>query len=201
MAWDAYMNSASYSPDGTQLLVTGSPSAFGGIGKNCGNHPIANDFDTQAFIMDLATKKVQAITRDFDPTVSFLQWNRTDGCIYFNTTDGDCSHIYRYTPKTGSFEMLPLEEDVISSFTLAEDNPAVAAYVGGGNASTGVAYTYDMKKKASTLLANPMKPILDKIELGQMEEWNFTASDGTEIKGMMCLPPSFDPNKKYPLIV
>ena len=27
--------------------------------------------------------------------------------------------------------------------------------------------------------ANPMKPILDKIELGQMEEWNFTASDGS----------------------
>ena len=34
-----------------------------------------------------------------------------------------------------------------------------------------------------------MKPVLDKIELGQMEEWNFTASDGTEIKGMICLPP------------
>ena len=97
--------------------------------------------------------------------------------------------------------MLPLEEDVITSFTLANDNPVVAAYVGGGNTSTGVAYTYDTKKKVSTLLATPMKPILDKIELGQMEEWNFTASDGTEIKGMVCLPPSFDPNKKYPLIV
>lgn len=34
-----------------------------------------------------------------------------------------------------------------------------------------------------------------------VQEWNFTASDGTEIKGMVCLPPSFDPNKKYPLIV
>ncbi len=201
VAWDAYLGGASYSPDGKQLLVTGSPSAFGGIGKNCGEHPIANDFDTQAFIMDLATKKVQAITRDFNPTVSLVQWNRVDGCIYFDTTDGDCSHIYRYVPKTGGFEMLPLEEDVITSFTLADDNPVVAAYVGGGNASTGVAYTYDTKKKVSTLLANPMKPILDKIELGQMEEWNFTASDGTEIKGMICLPPSFDPNKKYPLIV
>ena len=200
-AWDAYLGSASYSPDGKQLLVTGSPSAFGGIGKNCGEHPIANDFDTQAFIMDLATKKVQAITRDFNPTVSPVQWNRVDGCIYFDTTDGDCRHIYRYVPKTGGFEMLPLEEDVITSFTLANDNPVVAAYVGGGNTSTGVAYTYDTKKKVSTLLANPMKPILDKIELGQMEEWNFTASDGTEIKGMVCLPPSFDPNKKYPLIV
>lgn len=201
VAWDAYLGSASYSPDGKQLLVTGSPSAFGGIGKNCGEHPIANDFDTQAFIMDLATKKVQAITRDFNPTVSPVQWNRVDGCIYFDTTDGDCRHIYRYVPKTGGFEMLPLEEDVITSFTLADDNPVVAAYVGGGNTSTGVAYTYDTKKKVSTLLANPMKPILDKIELGQMEEWNFTASDGTEIKGMVCLPPSFDPNKKYPLIV
>lgn len=200
-AWDAYLGSASYSPDGKQLLVTGSPSAFGGIGKNCGEHPIANDFDTQAFIMDLATKKVQAITRDFNPTVSPVQWNRVDGCIYFDTTDGDCRHIYRYVPKTGGFEMLPLEEDVITSFTLANDNPVVAAYVGGGNTSTGVAYTYDTKKKVSTLLANPMKPVLDKIELGQMEEWNFTASDGTEIKGMICLPPSFDPNKKYPLIV
>lgn len=127
VAWDAYLGSASYSPDGKQLLVTGSPSAFGGIGKNCGEHPIANDFDTQAFIMDLATKKVQAITRDFNPTVSPVQWNRVDGCIYFDTTDGDCRHIYRYVPKTGGFEMLPLEEDVITSFTLANDNPVVAA--------------------------------------------------------------------------
>lgn len=148
VAWDAYLGSASYSPDGKQLLVTGSPSAFGGIGKNCGEHPIANDFDTQAFIMDLATKKVQAITRDFNPTVSLVQWNRVDGCIYFDTTDGDCRHIYRYVPKTGGFEMLPLEEDVITSFTLANDNPVVAAYVGGGNTSTGVAYTYDTKKKS-----------------------------------------------------
>lgn len=200
--WDAYLGgTACYSPDGKQLLLTGGPDAFGGIGKNCGNHPIPNDFDIQAFIMDLSTKKIHPITRDFNPTVSLLQWNRTDGCIYFNTTDGDCRHIYRYAPKNGQFEMLPLKEDVIASFTLAEDNPVIAAYVGGGDSSAGVAYTYDVKKKTSVLLADPMRPILDKIELGEIDEWNFTAADGTEIKGLMCLPPSFDPNKKYPLIV
>lgn len=199
--WNSYVNRAAYSPDGGQLLVIGSPMAFDGIGKNCGGHPVANDFDTQAFIMDKATKKVSPITRDFNPTVDFLQWNRVDGCIYFNTTDEDCRHIYRYIPKTDSFEMLPLQEDVISSFDLAEYNPAVAAYVGGGNTSVGVAYTYDVKKKTSVLLANPMKPVLDKINMGAMKEWNFTAEDGTEIKGMICLPPDFDPDRKYPLIV
>ena len=98
-----------YSPDGKQLLLTASPSAFNGIGKNCAPHPIANDFDTQAFIMDLATRNIDPITRDFNPTVNFLEWNRTDGCIYFNTTDEDCRHIYRYTPKTVAFRDVAIE--------------------------------------------------------------------------------------------
>lgn len=198
---DRFMGGANYSPDGKQLLLTGSPEAFGGIGKNCGTHPIANDFDTQAFIMDLATRKIEPITRDFNPSVSFLQWNRADGCIYFSTSDEDCKNIYRYSPKSKSFEKLKLETDITNAFALSDNNPSLAAYVGQTNYNTGVAYVYDMKKGTSRLLADPMKPILEEIELGKMNPWNFTASDGTEIKGMICLPPAFDANKKYPLIV
>ena len=199
--WDAYVNGASYSPDGTQLLLTGSPSAFGGIGKNCGDLPIANDFDVQAFLMDLATKEVTPITRDFNPTIINGIWNRADGCIYFNTTDKDCQHVYRYDPKKATFVMLDLEQDVINNFSVPDDNATLMAYVGGGFTSAGVAYLYDRKKGKSTLLANPMQERLDEIELGEMQPWNFTAKDGTVIEGMMCLPPSFDPQKKYPLIV
>ena len=183
---ERFLGGASYSPDGKQLLLTASPEAFGGIGKNCGNHPIANDFDTQAFIMDLATRKIQPITKDFNPTVSPLQWNRGDGCIYFNTDDGDCKNIYRYSPKNNSFEKLNLETDVTSAFTLSEYNPGIAAYIGQSDHNAGVAYLYDMKKKTSRLLADPLKPILDQIELGKTEPWNFTASDGTGITGKMC---------------
>ena len=199
--WDAYVNGASYSPDGTRLLLTGSPSAFSGIGKNCGGLPIANDFDVQAFLMDLSTKEVKPITRDFNPSIISGGWNRADGCIYFNTTDKDCQHIYRYDPEKASFEMLALEQDVISNFSVPDDNSSLMAYVGGGNTSVGVAYLYDRKKGKSTLLANPMQERLDEIEMGEMQPWNFTAADGTVIEGMMCLPPSFDPQKKYPLIV
>jgi dipeptidyl aminopeptidase/acylaminoacyl peptidase len=198
---DRFMGSASYSPDGKKLLLTGSPEAFGGIGKNCGNQPIANDFDTQAFIMDLGTRQIEPITKDFNPTVSPLQWNRGDGCIYFNTNDEDCRNIYRYSPKTKQFEKLNLETDVTSAFALSENNPEIAAYIGQSNHNAGVAYLYDMKKKTSRLLADPLKQTLDEIQLGNTEPWNFTASDGTEIQGIMCLPPDFDPNKKYTLIV
>lgn len=198
---DRFAGGASYSPDGKQLLLTGSPEAFGGIGKNCGPHPIANDFDTQAFIMNLATRQIEPITKDFNPTVNFLQWNKGDGCIYFNTADGDCRNIYRYSPKDKKFSKLNLQTDVTSAFALSENNPALAAYIGQTSYNTGVAYIYDMKKGTSRLLADPMKPMLEKIELGKTEPWNFTSSDGTEIQGMMCLPPDFDPNKKYPMLV
>ena len=63
VAWDPYVNRAAYSPNGGQLLVIGSPMAFDGIGKNCGEHPIANDFDTQAFIVDLSLIHISEPTR------------------------------------------------------------------------------------------------------------------------------------------
>lgn len=198
---DRFIGGANYSPDGQQLLLTASPEAFDGIGKNCGNQPIANDYDTQAYIMNLATRKIQPITKNFNPSIGLLQWNTADGCIYFTTNDGDCRNIYRYTPKTETFEKLNLETDVTSAFALSDKNPSIAAYIGQTDHNAGVAYLYDMKKKTSRLLADPMQPILEEIQLGKTEPWNFTASDGTVITGKVCLPPDFDPNKKYPLIV
>lgn len=198
---EQFLGGATYSPDGKQLLLTASPEAFGGIGKNCGSHPIANSYDTQAFIMNLATRKIQPITKDFNPSVGLLQWNTGDGCIYFTTTDEDCRNIYRYSPQTATFEKLNLETDVTSAFTLSDKHPSVAAYIGQTDHNAGVAYLYDLKKKTSRLLADPMQPILQEIQLGKTEPWNFTASDGTLITGKICLPPDFDPSKKYPLII
>jgi dipeptidyl aminopeptidase/acylaminoacyl peptidase len=198
---EPFFKNACYSPNGSQLLLVASAEAFSGIGKNCGNHPIANDYDNQAYIMDKRTLKITPITRNFNPSVEILQWNRGDGNIYFTTTDEDCRNIYRYLPGRGKFEKLNLEEDAITSFSLPHRNPSMAAYIGGGCASTGVGYLYDVKKKRSEKVSDPMAQRYHNLQFGQMEEWYFTSSDGTRIKGLKCLPPDFDPQKKYPLIV
>ena len=59
----------------------------------------------------------------------------------------------------------------------------------------------NLRNGKSRLIDDPMQASLKDIEFGKMESWRFTASDGTEIDGYACLPPGFDPAKKYPLIV
>lgn len=201
VADDPFINRALYAPDNNRILVLGSPEAFNGAGKNCGEHPIANDYDVQAFILDRNDRSATPLTRDFDPSIGRAFWNRTDRRIYFETTDKDCQHIYRCDPDKMTFELLPLEADVISQFSVAVKAPGIAVYTGGGNTRRGAAYLYDAKKQRSTLIADPMAETFDDIEFGEMQPWNFTASDGTLIEGSVCLPPQFDPQRKYPLIV
>ena len=53
----------------------------------------------------------------------------------------------------------------------------------------------------TTLKEDLSAKTLAHIKLGECKEWNFVNSNGDTIYGRYYLPPSFDPNRKYPLIV
>ncbi len=197
---DYFMSKAYYSPDASQVLILGGPEALGSVGKNCGNHPIANNYDTQAFVMTIADRSVTPITKDFDPSVEFLQWNSADGNIYLKATERDINPVYRYNVRSKKFEKLSLDGDCVRTFSLAR-NSGVAAYTSVTASSGQAGYLYDVRKDKSTLVADLYAEELKDVELGEINGWRFIASDGTEIDGYYCLPPAFDATKKYPLIV
>lgn len=109
---EGYANRASFSPDGTKILISGSGEAFGGIGNTLNNGEIPNSYNTLAFIMDLGSKQVEAITRDFDPSIDDLYWNPADGMIYFRVTDRDYERVYRYNPSQKQFKLIPLDDSL-----------------------------------------------------------------------------------------
>ena len=195
-----YTYSAQFSPDAKQLLVHGAPEAFGGIGLKIEPGQIANSYDTQSFIFHLDSKKVEAVTRDFDPTINAQTWNPRDNNIYYRVEEGDRSNVYRYSPRTKKFEQLPLKEEVIRSFTIAE-NGEWATYTGVSASNSNRSYLLNLRTMESTLVADPYEEHLSKLNLGEVKEWNFTSTFGDRIEGRYYLPPGFDPEKKYPLIV
>jgi len=195
-----YTYSAQFSPDGKQILIHGAPEAFNGIGLNIGPGQIANSYDTQSFIMDLATKQVYPVTRYFNPSIVAQEWNPLDKYIYYRVEEGDRVNMYRYSTGTKKFEKLPLREDVIRSFNIAE-NADWATYTGVSVSNSNRSYLLNLKTGESTLISDPYAERLGKLTLGEVKDWHFTSSFGDDIEGRYYLPPNFDPKKKYPLIV
>lgn len=197
-----FVNWGCYSPKGDQVLFIGSASAFDGLGKNCGDHPIANDYDVQAYLMNLPTRKVTPLSRDFNPSIEeVVTWNSADGLIYLIAEEGFGRTLWTLDPKNGTYKRLNQEVDLVNGASIGQDAASTLAYFGQGYEYAGKAYLLDLRKGTNTLLADPRAEDLDNVNLGKVDPWRFTASDGTEIDGVICLPPDFDPEKKYPLIV
>ena len=198
---DGYAYSAQFSPDGNHLLIFGTPEAFGGIGLNILPGQIANNYDMQAFIMDLRTREIDPITKNFDPSVASLMWSRDNPQhIYFRTNDRDGTTVYRYNVRTRRFELLPLPEEMIRNFTLAS-NGAFAAFTGGSVSNANRAYLLNLRNLQSTLIADPFAERLNTLTLGEVHDWSFTSSFGDEIEGRIYFPPNFNPSGTFPLVL
>jgi dipeptidyl aminopeptidase/acylaminoacyl peptidase len=196
---EKYANHANFSPDGKKILIHGAPEAFGGIGLNVPQGVIANSYDGQIFIMDVATKKIEAVSKNFNPSVNRASWYSNDE-IYLSVVEADYENVYKYSLERRSFTRLNLSEDVIRSFNVAK-NGTTAVYAGLSSSNSTRAYTYDLRTAKSNLISDPSKKRFENVTLGSVRDWDFTSSDGTVIKGRYYLPPNFNASIKYPMIV
>ena len=200
---DPYDFSAAFSPDGKKVVLVGGPNCFGGIGRNVPEGMIANSFDKQAFILDLATNKITPITRDFNPSILAARW-AGDGAIYLSTEDGDLKSVFRYVPEDGTFTKLNVPSEAVYAFSISH-NPKefvpVATALGQSSLVPAKAFVIDLKKNESKEYIASRTELTTEVAMPAEATWNFTSSAGTEIAGQYFLPPNFDPNKKYPMIV
>lgn len=199
---NGYITNAVYSPDARQLFIVGAPQSFGEIGVNAGNHEIPNAFDNQGYIYTISNGKVEAVTREFDPAVEGVPlWNAGDNKIYFRGETGFYNYLYSLDPKSRDIKRIHTNIRTVSNFSMPDDNSRWLAYYGGDFDNVGAAWVIDLKNGNQRLIANPMEATLKDVEFGKMEPWTFKSSFGDIIDGYICLPPDFDPDKKYPLIV
>ncbi len=187
----------SFSPDGKKLLVQGGPSAFGKQGENIGKHQIANQYDVQLYIYDLATRQADAITRHFNPSVESAYWHK-NGKIYVKATDADFVRLYCYAD--GKFTRIDCPGDLILQSSYAWDAEEMMYTASNTNYPPRI-YTLDLNSLQAELWENPAKEQYRNIVFGEMKDWDYQYKKGTLIDGRYYLPADFDPQKKYPLIV
>lgn len=197
---DGFISNALFSPDGRQVLIAGSPECLGGIGKNVKPGQIPSMIDTQLYLMNLSDKKITPLTKDFNPNVQQAVWSKADGKVYFTAENRDYYSLYQMDTAKRTIQQVQVPEDMVLSFSLSKNAP-VAAWYGESASNAHRLYTLNTKSLKATLKEDLSATILKDVELGECKEWNFTNSRGDTIYGRYYLPPHFDKNKKYPMIV
>ena len=195
-----FVGEAKFSPDGKSVLLTGSPEAFDGIGKNVEEGQTPSMIDTQLYLMSLADKKIRPLTKDFNPNVLSVEWSKADGNIYFSAEDKDCVHLFQLNPKNRKFTLLHTPEEYIKSFSLASGATEMA-FSGQSASNADRLYKMSTKNLKSQLVDDLSARELKDIELGECKAWNYINSRGDTLCCRYYLPPHFDANKKYPMVV
>ena len=210
---DGFVSNALFSPDGRSVLITGSPEALGGIGKNVDEGQTPSMTDSQLYMLDLQSRSLRALTRDFNPSVQHTSWSKADGMVYFYAEDKDSINLFRLNPSTDVIEQLSLPEELVRTFALAGKSPVML--VCGQSASNSdrlyrldLAHAKSAKRAGEGIVACPVtcledlsRETLDGITLGACKSWTFTNDRGDVICCRYYLPPHFDASRQYPMIV
>jgi dipeptidyl aminopeptidase/acylaminoacyl peptidase len=204
---DGFVRGAQFSPDGKKLLFTGTPEAFGGIGNVCPEGMIPNNYEYELYLMDLETKKVEPLTKDFDPNITSVQWSVADNYLYALCENKDLVNVFRMDmtekkgQRTGKWEMMQLNESYIKGgISLATEKPMMV-YTGLSGETTDHSWVLDMKKNKHTSLTDLNPTRLDGIAMGTCKDWTYKTERGDSITGCYYLPPYFDETKQYPMLV
>ena len=197
---DGFLGSACFSPDGQEVLLSGSPECLGGVGKNVREGQTPSMYDMQLYLLRLSDKVVTPLTRDFAPSVGRFEWSPADGHVYFTAENRDCVSLYRLDGRSHRIEPLSVGEDIVKSFSLAAAAPQLACY--GESAANGERlYTMNTRTRKTNRVRDLFAEQMGDIAFGECRAWDFTNSRGDTICGRYYLPPHFDPARKYPMIV
>ena len=212
---DGFVSGGIFSPDGQQILFQCTPEAFGRVGCTLPENVIPSAYDYQAFLFDISSKQARSITRDFDPSISSLSWNMSDGMIYFSAENRDSCSLYRYDPKMDRISMLPVPEEMVKSFDTAEHG-ALLAVCGQSAMNSDRIYTLDLTKvktdKKSGRMSAPFALLedlstknIEGICVAECHSWSFRNSNGDDVLCRYYLPVGFDPvqakgDEQFPMI-
>ncbi|MCP5052629.1 MAG: S9 family peptidase [bacterium] len=195
-----WINNYYWSPDSKKILFLGGASSFGGIGNTLPKGVIPNEFDTQAFIYDVASKKAEAISKAFDPSIGSANWSWSPHYIFFRATDKAENGVFKYSVKKKTYQRLKTNVDAVGSIGYAKKR-GTAVYWGSSSTVPHKLYKLNLSSGRASLLKDYNREYVKDMVLGEVKDLNYRTPEGKTIYGRLYYPVGFDRTKKYPCIV
>lgn len=199
---DGFISGASFSPDGRSIVISGSPEALGGIGNTVPEGMTPNMYDYQMYVMDIESRDIRPLTKDFLGTVTRLDWSPSDNRIYFMAEVGDKCQLYYVNTTNWSINAIAQPEEVVDNFAMSNGSK-VMALAGESNNHSWRLYSLEEGKGGyrTTLMQDLNADVYAGTDVDECQAWTFTNSNGDEVLCRYYMPEGFEEGEKYPMIV
>ncbi|MCG9768578.1 prolyl oligopeptidase family serine peptidase [Pseudoalteromonas piscicida] len=189
---------AQYTKNG--IYVTAGPDFAEGAGRNLPEGMLANNYDGQLYWLDRKGNNVKALSKNFDPAIgSFTVLSNGD--VVLKATDQDRQQLFLFDESKSTFKRLNTGLDVVANYSVSSERNPEILFTGTTASTPQQLKTMSTSDKRADTLWDSTNIAYQNAEIANLEEFNFTNTEGVEIKGRVYLPHDLDKAKKYPALV
>ena len=153
---------------------------------------------SRLFILDIKTGIKTDISANFDQNSNVLAWSTDSKSIYFVSCRHAVTQIYKADIATK--KIIPITKGIHDyAFVAPLKNKLIG--IKHSMSKPDEIYAINPKTGLETELSFENKDILDRLEMGKVEERWITTTDNKQMQTWVIYPPHFDPNKKYPTLL
>lgn len=175
------------SPDGRWIAYRGQP--FSRMSYR------ADDL----YVMAADGSGARLLSGELDRDPAALHWAADGSGVYFQAQSEGAQNVY-FASLRGGVREVTAGEHLIALGSISRNGTAVA--VRSGPADPVDVVRFDLRRpRELTRLTRVNEDLLTGLRLGEVEEIWYDSNDGTRVQGWIVKPPSFDPSRRYPLIL
>ena len=173
------------SPDGRRVAYTG--------------YDFSDDtyIAQRLYVMNIDGSGSKVLTESLDRSPRGLIWQPDSEGVYFTANDHGTRNLYYVNLEN---DVRPITQlNAMLSISSAVGRRFVGTFSDSHNTSQLV--TLGIEEDSPQLLLDVNEDVLGQVDLGVVEEINYSSVDDLAIQGWIIKPPDFDADKKYPLIL
>ena len=184
------IQTASWSPDGQSIaFIMADMSA----GMELWRRP-------QLWLVSADGGDARSLSADVDSRMMSTTWAPDGSRVYVTYPRHGRVCLGAFNPESAAFAELIGEEGMVVDFNM-DDSGRYGAYLYAQMENLPEVYVWDSKTGRSTQRSKRNRRLLNRLDLGQMEEVWFKSDAGTDLQGWILHPPGFDPQQSYPSIL
>ncbi len=153
----------------------------------------------ELYVINIDGSGMRNISGDLDRSPGQLHWASNGRRVYFTANDRGTRNVH-FASLAGEVRQVTQGVHMLSLSSMASNGRAVGVRR-SYHAPNDVVRFNVRRPQQITQLTAVNDDVLADIRLGEVEELWYNSSGGTRVQGWIVKPPSFDPSKKYPLVL